>query len=372
MTPTLLTDGKNTFPFILDKITNAKTSLLINMFIWRDDKIGNELAKACLDFANRGGKIKICVDRYAFVLERSEESKKSLFHQKTTFFEFLSIKYLDLCYPMENTPKRQKTSYPEIYYKLKNHPNIAIENNIKTCDHSKFYIIDEKTLIMGGINIEDKENGADMQGRVYQDYMVCFEDEKIVNEFKNKVYKGEKSTLFTVNTKQNSLHFFEMENTYKRIIDEANVSLEITMAYLSPIKWFLKSIQNAYKRGVKITVLISKSANYQDDLNKKTVQKLMKLCNNDITLLESPKMLHTKLVMNEKEISLGSTNITKKAFKQLSEANVNICKTNTEYADFVNDLTTNVKANYALSEQITDFHKIKYNKLNAFLEGFVM
>ena len=41
---TLLVDGKNAFPEILSCIESAQKSLVINMFIWRDDAIGNRLA----------------------------------------------------------------------------------------------------------------------------------------------------------------------------------------------------------------------------------------------------------------------------------------------------------------------------------------
>ena len=46
-----------------------------------------------------------------------------------------------------------------------------IKKDTFKADHSKYYIIDD-TLILGGINIEDKENGSDRQGREYQDYMI--------------------------------------------------------------------------------------------------------------------------------------------------------------------------------------------------------
>ena len=47
------------------------------MFIWRDDNIGNKIAKAIIDAANRGVKVNISVDRYGVVLEKSEENKET-------------------------------------------------------------------------------------------------------------------------------------------------------------------------------------------------------------------------------------------------------------------------------------------------------
>ena len=79
-TMTLLVNGKNAFPEIIRCIENAQISIEINMFIWRDDEIGNRMANAVLSAADRGVKVCISVDRYGVVLEKSEESKKSFFH----------------------------------------------------------------------------------------------------------------------------------------------------------------------------------------------------------------------------------------------------------------------------------------------------
>ena len=77
----LLVDGKNAFPVILDAIESAKTSLEINMFNWRDDKIGNLLAETVLKAADRGVKTTLSIDKYGSVLEHLEESRTSFFHK---------------------------------------------------------------------------------------------------------------------------------------------------------------------------------------------------------------------------------------------------------------------------------------------------
>ena len=83
----LLTDGREAFPEILSCIENAKKYVRINMFIWRDDKIGNRMAEAVLSAAERGVKVEISVDRYGVLLEKSEECKRSFFHKTQSFSE---------------------------------------------------------------------------------------------------------------------------------------------------------------------------------------------------------------------------------------------------------------------------------------------
>ena len=101
---TLLVDGKNAFPGILRCIDGAKESVRINMFIWRDDTIGNRMGEAVLSAAERGVKVDISVDRYGVVLEKAEECKRSFFHKKQSCTERIKTRVLELFYLMPENP----------------------------------------------------------------------------------------------------------------------------------------------------------------------------------------------------------------------------------------------------------------------------
>ena len=368
----LLVDGKNAFPEIIKCIENAKHSVRINMFIWRDDEIGNRVAGAVLRAAERGARVYISVDRYGVVLEKAEESKKSFFHKEQTLVEKIKTKSLELIYPMENAPKRAKDEITELYKKIMSHPNITVSRDVFKADHSKYYIIDDEILFLGGINIEDKENGADMQGRVYGDYMAKLSGEQYVSSFRKKLETGENDAIdyfFGVNTKAPHPRRFEMEEKYLDMIRSAKNELHITMAYFSPLPEFVDEIAKAHERGVKITLMIPERANFQNDTNRKTVRRLLKLTNNGITVLLSPRMLHTKMVINDEYVSFGSTNITKKAFGQLSELNLFVKNVDSQ---FRRDLAEDIEKNYAMARKIKDYKEIKYNRLLAFVEGFLV
>ena len=143
---TLLVDGKNAFPEIIKCIENAKASVYINMFIWRDDEIGNRVARAVLTAAERGAEVYISVDRYGVVLEKAEESKKSFFHKRQTLVEKLKTRSLELAYPMENAPKKANDTESELYLAIMSHPNIKVSRDEFKADHSKYYIIDDEIL----------------------------------------------------------------------------------------------------------------------------------------------------------------------------------------------------------------------------------
>ena len=237
---TLLVDGCRAFPEIIRCIEAAKTSVRINMFIWRDDRIGNRMARAVLTAADGGAQVEISVDRYGVVLEKCEECKKSFFHKEQTFTEKMKSRLLELFYPENTVPGKISDEYSDLYRRIMGHPNIRVSADVFKADHSKYYIIDDRILFLGGINIEDKENGHDISGRVYGDYMAKLEGEDYVRAFREKLATGRctmDDLYFGLNQKI-PVRRFEMEELYLDLITSAKEELHITMAYFSPLMIF--------------------------------------------------------------------------------------------------------------------------------------
>ena len=80
-------------------------------------------------------------------------------------------------------------------------------------------------------------------------------------------------------------------------------------------------------------------------------------------------MLHTKLVMNEKTISFGSTNITKKAFNQLNELNLFVPN---DDSDFAKAMRESIAADIRIAQPVTSHREVEYRPLMAWLEGFMV
>jgi len=367
----LLIDGKSAFPEILRCIDGAKKQIVINMFIWRDDEIGNRMAQAVLDAADRGVKVEISVDRYGVVLEKAEESKRSFFHKQQSVTEKIKTKALELFYPMEGAIKRAQDRESALYRAVMGHPNIRVERDTFKADHSKYYLVDDEVLIMGGINIEDKENGCDRQGRQYQDYMVKLVGREYVEAFcaalKRGGHRGE-DYFFGVNVKEPVRHF-EMERLYLEMIENAREELCITMAYFSPLPQFIDAITEAHRRGVRVSVLVPEKANFQSDSNMAAVRQLLRRTEGGIAVYLSPKMVHTKLVANEAWVSFGSTNITKKAFGQLSELNIFLRR---EGSCLARELMDSVRAEQLMSRRVNERRQVRCSAMRAWVEGFLV
>lgn len=366
---TLLVDGAAAFDEILRCIDAAHSSILINMFIWRDDTIGNRLAHAVLRAADRGVHVAISADRVGMILEMCEESERSFFHSNPDLFERFKTELLRWAYPSNRSGVRTESSGSGLLEQLLSHPNIIVDKERKKNDHSKFYVIDDHILIFGGINVEDKECGRDCAGRMYQDYMLKLEGREHVRTFIDKLEQNRDTSdayAFRMNNKTTNTPVFEMYERFLSIINGAQKELVIVMAYFAPIKAILRAIVSAWKRGVKIRILIPENANFQNHSNRRTLSLLMKYCRNEIEVRLSPKMIHTKLIFNENSLMFGSCNITNRAFFQLGELDIELPNEDTP---LINRFKESKEENWSLSQPVEDYRQIRYSPVIGWIES---
>lgn len=366
---TPLANGSTAFPALIDCIRSAQESIYINMFIWRDDAIGNRLAEELLAAANRGVNITFCKDRYGTVCEHCEENRRSFFHKKPSLSEKVKIFALSTLYNPESPKHQPGDSGSQLYSALMEHPcfHPTLENRF---DHSKFYVFDQKILMLGGINVEDKELTRDYAGREYRDYMVKIESAALVEEFLRHRADplGTTAENFLMNIKK-PVRSFEVEQRYLQIIAEAQESLTVCMGYLSPLPHFIEAFTAAAQRGVDVRVLIPAAANFQDASNKRTAAALLRKSNGRIRVFLSPHMTHAKFIMTEKIITVGSANITKKAFKQLDE--LNYLAPHDESA-FAQAFEKSAEALFSEAREVLDPAELPYNDFLARIESVLV
>ncbi len=363
----VLAGGKTAFEEILAQIEKAKESILVNIYIWRDDKIGRAIGDAMLRAADRGVKIVIRKDRCGALNEFSEENQRSFFHDTLSIRERILVRGLSLLYDRELFLRPLHVQRCGQFEAMRVHPNIRILAQDVRNDHSKYYIFDRRTLIMGGVNIEDKENGSDRQGRPYHDYMVLFEGEKYMADFLRS-QSVERSEVFVRNLKE-PVRRFELQEAMLDLIRSAQKELTVLMAYFSPQEDFIDEILAAGKRGVSVRIVMPENANYIDASNKKTLRILYEAGLPDIRLYLSGYMLHAKLLMNENRILVGSCNITKKAFKELDELD---CVLPNDGGRAASDIREDVERVVSLARPVTDGSMIKGGRIKAFFESFLM
>ena len=368
----LLETGRNAFPEIISQIRSARQEIIVHMFIWREDGIGLEIAGELLKAADRGVSVVIEKDRYGLFMEYAEESQRSFCHSPD-LWERIQIEAMCLACNRNLFGKRLQANRSVLYRKLKEHPNVLMTDDRMTRDHSKYYIFDRRIMILGGINIEDKEYFADSRDRVYFDYMVRISDPKIVAQFLDKrEFPQKKYDLFRANMKE-PVRCFELRESFLKLIDDAECELTILMAYFAPEKNILSAIYRAVDRGVNVRILISRSANYMNDTNMLTVSKMLgskHICSvgrsgGKLSVFLTDYMLHAKLLMNEKQIIVGSCNITRQTFRELGELCVSV---NNDDSSFAGQVRASVEELFRSSSQVNDIGDIRFNRLMAAVE----
>ena len=337
------------------------------MFIWRDDVIGNEIANELLNAANRGVKINITKDKVGSIFEKEEENKTSFFHREfdfKTFFERKILAFLYFRYLKERVSPQENQKLIDIL----NHPNIVVEKDKLRYDHSKYYLIDSKYLITGGINIEDKELFHDLKQRSYADYMIEIASDADILRFKeivlNKRHGNDAAPkIFYVN--DNALRIFEIKPKIIELFDHAQQTIDIEMAYWGDKDITHKIIERT-NNGIAVSIITSRDANILNNYNMKVIRQILKKTDNKVKVYLSEKMVHSKFLCIDKRILfLGSANLNKPGMKKVAELNVLIGNDNHAIAKWLSAREEHLK----VCKLIPDYRELKYNRLVSFFEG---
>ena len=365
----LLVCGESTFDCIIKCIRKSQISVHIKMFIWRDDLIGNKLANELLKAANRGVKIQIYKDRTGAIYELAEEKRQSFFHKTNNTYLKYSALLVNYFYPLQGKTGSQKQRENELTKELSRHKNIQIDFDSSKGDHSKYYIFDNNTLILGGINIEDKEISTDVSGMKYHDYMIEFNGSIYVDYFLNRLsgitaYKEENKIDFIFNIKNR----YEIKEFFLNLIESAKHSIDILMAYIGDKDIHNKIIETV-NRGIKVNIILPAKANLQNDFNYKLLKKLITGTNGKINIYLSPDMIHAKLILvDNKVLTIGSSNLNSLSMSKLFELNTLI---KLEDNIFRKELINSIISQINISKKINHSSDLYYNKLKAFIEGVI-
>ena len=315
----LLINADEAYSEILTQIRLAQESIHICMYIWRDDKIGNLIAQELLEAADRGVDIKIIKDKAGSVFERIELEKQSFFHKQKDLSSIIKEKILSFLYYRENDyPNDQLTN--QKLNKLLEHRNIEIDFKEERHDHSKYFIFDNRILILGGMNIGDKSGSQ----QKYRDYMIKLCSQELVSYFFNRLAGqppcDEREIEFYFNKRESDL--YEIKPKVLELLEAAEDRVDIEMAYFGDCDITDKIIETC-QRGVKVTIITSRDSNVQPDLNKCVLRKLIKKTGRKLTIYLSEQLIHSKFIcIDNQTFFLGSANLHKLGMAQLSELNV--------------------------------------------------
>ena len=272
----LLVNGEAAFTEILSAIDEARTSIHVQTYIWKDDQIGRRVVD----------KLKHAADRTVSVTVRKDVLG--------TFFEIGDI--------LKGKPSPVYTAVG-----LRNYTNIDVVTDVfADTDHSKYFIIDRQIAIFGGMNIADEYH------KKWHDYMVAIRSARWAEVFAQKAihaapWPAPAPFVVTVNNRKAT----EIRTALIQVIDGAAEQLIIEHAYFSDNK-VIAAVKRAAQRGVAVAVILPERPDTHLYANRVTINKLLGAgAEAAPQIYLYPRMSHAKVVLVDGVIaSVGSANLT--------------------------------------------------------------
>lgn len=326
-TVTLLLTGQEKFDDLFTAIKQAKSSIHLEYFNFRNDSIANQLFNLLADKVKEGVEVRALFDAFGNISNNKPLRKKELKNLRERGIEIY-----------EFDPIR----FPWV-------------NHVFARDHRKIVVIDGSIAYTGGMNVADYYiNGTKIVGEWHDMHCRIEGDEvntlqKIFIKAWNKVtkqhlsgakyYRGDRPNTTFVDLKRPSVDSLNnmmvgiinreprTSNTiirkfYTTAIDVAKDSIQIINPYFTLNRAIKKAIKRAVKRGVKVDIMLSVRSDIPltPDCGFYNAHQLMKHgCN---IWMYMPGFHHTKVIMVDGLFcTVGSANLNSRSLNFDYEAN---------------------------------------------------
>lgn len=326
-TVTLLLTGQEKFDDLFTAIKQAKSSIHLEYFNFRNDSIANQLFNLLADKVKEGVEVRALFDAFGNMSNNKPLRKKELKNLRERGIEIY-----------EFDPIR----FPWV-------------NHVFARDHRKIVVIDGSIAYTGGMNVADYYiNGTKVVGEWHDMHCRIEGDEvntlqKIFIKTWNKVtkqhlsgakyYRGDRPNTTFVDLKRPSVDSLNnmmvgiinreprTSNTiirkfYTTAIDVAKDSIQIINPYFTLNRAIKKAIKRAVKRGVKVDIMLSVRSDIPltPDCGFYNAHQLMKRgCN---IWMYMPGFHHTKVIMIDGLFcTVGSANLNSRSLNFDYEAN---------------------------------------------------
>ena len=277
-------DGYDAFRRIETLIGRASVSVVIQMFIWKDDQTGRQVARWLLDAADRGVTVDIMKEAVGDFFE--------------SYSDFLGTK------DSENPLWKAFWSHPRIRISYAAH-----------MDHAKVYVIDGHTLLLTGMNVADEYRYE------WHDCLVELRGSSIVEQFltRRKPANDRAPIRIVANTEESK----DIRPTFMKLLRDAKEQVIMEHAYLSDTE-VLDALVATSKRGVRLTIILPDKMQFHNHANMLAIGRLMAEGDNaNIRVFIYPGFCHSKIVLIDSSIAfLGSANLYKGSLDEMGEVNV--------------------------------------------------
>lgn len=279
----LWVDGADAFDRIERCIRGARFSVVVQMFLWKDDHTGRRIARCLVEAADRGVRVDIAKDSVGDVFEGTQD--------------FLGT----------------KRSAKSVWKRFWHHPRITVQYGPHR-DHAKVYAVDDHVLLLSGMNISDDY----LQ---WHDYLVELRGAKFVRQFltRDASRYGDRPVALVMNTEEHK----HIRPVLMSLLSCAQDSIVMEHSYLSDPD-VLQALVRASRRRVRVVVILPERANWLHFSNLQAIGQL--LTEGDTSFLQvltHPTMIHAKTLLIDRSIAfLGSANGITNSLDDMGELNV--------------------------------------------------
>ena len=308
----LLMSGKEKFARLFEDIRQAKQSIHLEYFNFRNDSIASLLFDILREKRKEGVEVRAAFDGFG-----NDSNNQPL---KKEHLDKLHADSIDI---YEFDPIR----FPWV-------------NHIWPRDHRKIVIIDGRIAYTGGMNVADYYIVGTEQVGEWRD-MHCRIEGSAVNELQKifvrfwkklakeeltdpKYFQGTKAGNKMVGIANREPHTSNeiMRRFYVQALDNAKDSVKIINPYFVPTNTVIKALKRCAERGVKMDILIS--ARYDEPLTPDIVMyNMKKLIKRGVHVWRyRPGFHHSKIMtVDGKFCTVGSTNLDARGLRYDYEVN---------------------------------------------------
>jgi len=302
----LLMSGKAKFADMFETIRQAKSSIHLEYFNFRNDSIASLLFDLLKEKRQEGVEVRAMFDGFG---NDSNNQPLKKHHLKKLRDDSINI--------VEFDPIR----FPWV-------------NHIWPRDHRKIVVIDGKTAYTGGMNVADYYIVGTEQVGEWRD-MHCRIEGSAVNDLQeifariwkkatkeavtdSKYYSPEPSgnkMVGIVNREPRTTNEI-MRRLYVHAIDDAQDSIKLINPYFTLIPCIKKALKRAIKRGIKVEIMVSAKSDIPltPDVVFRNAHQMMKLGAN--VWLYQPGFHHSKIMMVDGRFcTVGSTNLDARSLR---------------------------------------------------------
>jgi cardiolipin synthase len=304
-----------TFDTVIELIRSARKKIAIHMYVWRSDVIGNRIGEALLQAAERGVQVEIIKDLSAMMYERIEMNRKSYLPREPGMKTKLWWRMIRPTFPDTFVADEFQNGAG---HKLIAHPKVNLTWTENSHTHTKYYLFDERELVTGSINIEERHRG-------YFDYMVHLVADNLGEHFRARESgecdpDPEREIELFFNQTMYGQKRFEIKPVLLKMLHEVKEEIHIEVAYIGDPE-VNDAIIAAAHRGVNVNLLLSEKANIGNDNNYRAAQALLKSA--PVNIFLTPRMIHSKMIaFDRKTVFSGSANTS--IFSMCKSAELNL------------------------------------------------